>query len=199
MREGASPAISNLSSLMYNWIDNQDQLTQDIALSANIYDFHTQLNELVSGVSNKLIDNYLKNIGITEDKSNDFGIYFNLDINQNTDLNIFSESDIIVPANIGTALIEDNRMYNYITNLKSQLKKSFDLNVSLEAARKKYTQISNEQLKNRNTLSDPSLQYLLTDQQKNKKIEFGKKALKNLLIFLVILKLKVLFLEVASM
>jgi hypothetical protein len=179
MREGASPAISNLSSLMYNWIDQQDPVTKSIALSANIYDVHMQLNELVSGVSNKLIENYLKNIGITEDKSNDIGIYLNLDMNQDTDLNIFSESDIIVPANIGTALIEDNRMYNYITNLKSQLKKSFELNVSLDSARKKYTQISNEQIKNRNTLNDPSLQYLLTDQQKNKKIEFGKKALKK--------------------
>lgn len=144
--EGASPAMKNLSSLMYRWIDNQDDATRAIILSHNVYDCKSQMNELILGATNRLVEDYLKNKGIV-DEVEDYG-FISRDLEHNRELslnlNIHSESDIFFPANIATAVLNNNRSYDYIINFKQQLKKSFEVNLPLNELKKHYAKIKNE-------------------------------------------------------
>lgn len=125
---GASPAIKNLSSIMYDWVDKQDEKTRAIALSENIYSSNLQFKELIAGTTNKLIKSFLKNQGITDKSNNGFIIGND---REEQELNIRDEKDIYFPANIGSALINSNRHYDYILNIKNQLKKSIETKVPL--------------------------------------------------------------------
>jgi hypothetical protein len=142
--EGSSPAMKNLSSLMYRWIDKQDDATRAIILSHNVYDCKSQLNEIILGATNRLVEDYLKNKGIIEIEETNGFIYRSLECDIDLNLNIHSESDIFFPANIATAVLNNNRSYQYITNLKNQLKKSFEVNIPLNELKKHYSKIKNE-------------------------------------------------------
>lgn len=135
MNGGASPAIKNLSSLMYEWVDNQDEKTRAIALSENIYSVDNQFKELILGTTNKLIKSFLNNQGIV-DKNNSF--IGAIDIPEDQELNIMDEKDIYFPANIGSALINSNRNYDYILNIKNQLKKTIETKVPLADLQKHF-------------------------------------------------------------
>lgn len=176
-REGASPAMKNLSSLMYRWIDKQDDATRAIILSHNVYDCKSQLNELILGATNKLVGNYLKNKGLSEPQE-DFGFYIrDLELNREADLNlnIHSESDIFFPANIATAVINNNRSYEYIVNFKQQLKKSFEVNIPLIELKKHYSKIE----KNHNSHSLLNGELVLNKKENFIKEYNAKKALKK--------------------
>jgi len=130
--EGACSSIKNLSSMMYEWMAEQDPLTQGVLLSTNVYASDMQLNELVSGVTNILVRNYLQNNGI-EEKFDSF--YFSMEHERNV-VNVINESDILFPANIATAIMQENRIYEYMVNIKDRLKLSMGVTASCDELRK---------------------------------------------------------------
>lgn len=139
--DSASPATKALTSLMYNWIDKKNDAERGLILSSNIYESAMQLEEFVGGITNKLIKSYLKNNNIEKEECE---FYF-IDIeNQEDTLYVRTEKDILVPANIGSAIINNNRYFEYINNLKGQLKKAFESDLSLESTRKAHIEFSNQ-------------------------------------------------------
>lgn len=184
MREGASPAIKNLSNLMYDWLDNQDEKNRAIALSENIYSARLQFKELILGTTNKLITSFLNNKGIIN-KNNNFGFVIDNGFLIESEhanglegveqLNIRSESDIYFPANIGSALINSNRSYEYILNIKNQLKKSFENDVPLIELQNHFKSL--ESVKNSFDINEENTKKIEKNNKKN--IFNAKKALKK--------------------
>lgn len=134
-REGACSSIKNLCSVMHDWIDKQDDLTRGVILSNNIYQVSIQLNELMHGATNILVRNYLNNNGIVED----LGMFNWMNPNDERNIvNVTHESDILFPANIATAIIQEPRSFEYINMLKNQLVKSFEVDAKLEHLQQQY-------------------------------------------------------------
>jgi len=135
-QDGSSASIKNLCSSMHEWTDAQDDLTRGVILSSNIYEVRLQLDELITGVTNDLIESYLLNNGIREESDSNF--YFTMG-EQEAKINIFSERDILFPANIATAIMQNNRSYDYMLSLKNRLQKTLETQVPLSALKKQYT------------------------------------------------------------
>lgn len=65
-REGASPAILNLITLMDEWTENSDNDTQSLIYNSVIFDSHDQLKDLIESITSFLVDSYLKTNNIEE-------------------------------------------------------------------------------------------------------------------------------------
>lgn len=179
-REGACSSIKNLCSVMHDWIDKQDELTRAVVLATNIYDVNIQLNELIMGATNVLVRNYLNNNGIQED----LGMFNWMNPNDERNIvNVTHESDILFPANIATAIIQDNRSFEYVTMLKRQLVKSFETDVKLEHLQNKYKKLVNSASKSQSLYLSEEIVFTQTEaravKSKEDLQEKARKAIKK--------------------
>ncbi len=183
--EGACSSIVNLNAMMHEWIDKQDDLTRGLILSSNIYGVKLQLNELITGVSNILVKNYLNNNNIRENNVVDDRISYIHDalMVESNIVNVTNKEDILFPANIATAIMQDKRMFEYLMMLKNQLKKSFSIDASFKDLHKNYLKIVKGQIDYENfTLDENNLvvpRELVSKQYQFEIQNNAKKALKK--------------------
>lgn len=178
--EGAYSSIKNLSSMMYEWMADQDPLTQGVLLSTNVYASDMQFNELVSGVTNILVRNYLQNNGI-EEKIDSF--YFSMERERNI-VNVTNESDILFPANIATAIMQENRIYEYMVNIKDRLKLSMGVTATCDELRKHHLYMLRKSVEGTNMMLTDNNQVVdrasyITKAIANERVLSAKKAIKK--------------------
>ncbi len=164
-REGACSSIKNLCSVMHDWIDKQDELTRAVILSNNIYQVSIQLNELILGATNILVRNYLNNNGIVED----LGMFNWMNPNDERNIvNVTHESDILFPANIATAIVQDQRSFDYINMLKKQLVKSFEVDAKLEHMQQQYKKLERSATKSKSLYLSEEIVFTRTEAREIK-------------------------------
>jgi hypothetical protein len=178
--EGACSSIKNLSSMMYEWIASQDPLTQGVLLSTNIYASDLQLNEFVGSVTNTLVRNYLNNNGI-EEQINSY--YFSMEGDRNI-VNVMTESDIVFPANIATVIMQENRLYEYMINMKERLKLSMNVTASCDDLKKHHIKMLKDSVKNTDLILTDGNRIihkddLVTKSMQNERTLNAKKAIKK--------------------
>lgn len=178
--EGACSSIKNLSSMMYEWMAEQDPLTQGVLLSTNVYASDMQFNEFVSGVTNILVRNYLNNNGIEEQFDS---FYFQMERERNI-VNVMNESDILFPANIATVIMQENRLYEYMINMKDRLKLSMNITASSDDLRVHHTKMLQKSIEGTNMVLTDGNRIINKDDIVNRAVEnervlSAKKAIKK--------------------
>lgn len=178
--EGACSSMKNLSTMMYDWIAEQDPLTQGVLLSTNVYASNMQFNELVNGVTNILVRNYLNNNGI-EEKINSF--YFSMGRERNI-VNVLNETDILFPANVATVIMQENRLYEYMVNIKDRLKLSMNVTASCDELRKHHIKMLTQSIEGTNmVLTDGNRivdrDSIVTRAMENERVFSARKAIKK--------------------
>lgn len=157
--DGACPAIKNLCNIMAQWIDEQPLAVQGMVLNANIYNSGMLLREFSGSVCNMLVDNYLLTNGYNDDTFEGLNLAYRIvdgelvespnmytttlgvRTNSPDTIQIHNEEDILFPANIASAIIQNPRLYNFLLNFKSRLKKTFEIEVDFESMQKEYFKI----------------------------------------------------------
>lgn len=186
--EDTCPAIKYLCKIMCSWIDEQPLSVQAMILNANIYTSGFVLEKFSSCICDTLVDNYLLTNGVKDDKNNDEGFTDRIDNgefyytpNIHTDstglIQIYDEKEIILPANIASSIIQNPRLYNFLLNFKSRLKRTFELEVAFESMHDEYLKILYE--KRLQDLPMNSLIDNLSFKTYNKKQKKTKKVIKK--------------------
>lgn len=181
---GACAAVRNLCTLMYDWTDKQDDHTRGVILSANVYDAGFQLRELILGATGNLVSSYLCNNGVNDDRDNlMFGLVTVDGVNDRPRVNVYSERDLLFPANIATAIIQDNRIYEYLLTLKNRLKLALEIDIPLIDLQKHHIQMANRCVKGSSfVLTDDNFvvdETVLPNYATKEKLESAKKAIKK--------------------
>jgi hypothetical protein len=178
--EGACSSMKNLSTMMYEWMDDQDPLTQGVLLSTNVYTSNMQFNEFVGSVTNILVRNYLNNNGIEEKIDS---MFFTMARERNV-VNIVNESDILFPANIATVIMQENRLYEYMVNIKDRLKLSMNVTATSDELRKHHMTMLTKSIEGTNmVLTDGNRiidrDELVTRAVENERVSSARKAIKK--------------------
>lgn len=178
--EGACSSMKNLSTMMYDWIAEQDPLTQGVLLSTNVYASDMQFNEFVGSVTNILVRNYLNNNGIREEFNS---FYFSMERERNI-VNVANESDILFPANIATVIMQENRLYEYMVNIKDRLKLSMSVTATCDELQKHHLYMLRKSVEGTNmVLTDGNRivnrDDLVTRAVENERVMSARKAIKK--------------------
>lgn len=178
--EGACSSMKNLSTMMYEWMAEQDPLTQGVLLSTNVYASDMQFNEFVGSVTNILVRNYLNNNGIREEFNS---FYFNMEREHNI-VNVANESDILFPANIATVIMQENRLYEFMVNIKERLKLSMSVTASCDELQKHHLYMLRKSVEGTNmVLTDGNRivnrDDLVTRAVENERVLSARKAIKK--------------------
>lgn len=178
--EGACSSIKNLSTMMYEWMAEQDPLTQGVLLSTNVYASDMQFNEFVGSVTNILVRNYLNNNGIREEFNS---FYFSMERERNI-VNVFNESDILFPANIATVIMQENSLYEYMVNIKDRLKLSMSVTATCDELQKHHLYMLRKSVEGTNmVLTDGNRivnrDELVTRAVENERVMSARKAIKK--------------------
>lgn len=178
--EGACSSMKNLSTMMYEWMAEQDPLTQGVLLSTNVYASDMQFNEFVGSVTNILVRNYLNNNGIREEFNS---FYFSMERERNI-VNVANESDILFPANIATVIMQENRLYEYMVNIKDRLKLSMSVTATCDELQKHHLYMLRKSVEGTNmVLTDGNRivnrDDLVTRAVENERVMSARKAIKK--------------------
>lgn len=178
--EGACSSMKNLSTMMYEWMAEQDPLTQGVLLSTNVYASDMQFNEFVGSVTNILVRNYLNNNGIREEINS---FYFSMERERNI-VNVANESDILFPANIATVIMQENRLYEYMVNIKDRLKLSMSVTATCDELKKHHLYMLRKSVEGTNmVLTDGNRivnrDDLVTRAVENERVMSARKAIKK--------------------